>query len=379
MATDPSAQSKSVRSDAAAARPGAIDPQADVQADVQAGVQGGPASQETSGYSDSYSESYSEEYSEDYSDWTDEDEMEWQSARFSRLRLDDRQLGQVLGWFSIGLGLAQLLAPRALGRAIGVGDHPAILRMLGMREIVSGLGMLSERAPGSWAWSRVAGDAMDLALLGAAARAPDADPRRIAIAAAGVLGVTALDVYSGRRLTATQSAAAPQIAVAHAVTINSTPGELYRFWRNPENLPLFMNHLESVSRTSERVSHWVAKAPAGTSVEWDSEIVDDQPERRIGWRTLPGSQVTHEGMVSFEPAVGGRGTIVRIEMLYRPPAGKLGAQIARLFGEEPAIQIDDDLRRLKQLLETGEVATTIGQPAGKRSLLGRTTLGRRVQ
>jgi uncharacterized membrane protein len=331
---------------------------------------------------DDYAElqqSADEQYSDEYADWSDEDEMEWQEANASRLRPDDRQLGQLLGWFSIGLGLAELLAPRALGRAIGVGDQSATLRALGVREVVSGLGLLSERKPGAWAWSRVAGDAMDLALLGAAARSPDSDPRRIAIATAGVLAVTALDVYAGRRLQASQSDEAPQIAVTRSVTINSTPAELYRFWKNLENLPLFMEHLESVSNVNERVSHWVARAPAGASVEWDAEIVDDQPDRRIGWRTLPDSQVTHEGMVSFEPATAGRGTIVRIEMLYRPPAGKVGMQIARLFGEEPALQIDDDLRRLKQLLETGEVATTLGQPAGKRSLFGRSTLGRRVQ
>jgi len=319
---------------------------------------------------------WQQDFSDHPDEWTDEDEIEWQEANASRFAPDDRQLGQILGLLSVGLGLAQVLAPRALGRAIGVGDHPAIMRMVGVREIVTGLGILSERAPGAWAWARVAGDAIDLALLGAATSSPDADPRRIAAATAGVLGVTALDVYSGKRLGATESSEALAIAVTQTVTINSTPDELYHFWKNLENLPLFMEHLESVSEVSDRVSHWVAKAPAGTSVEWDAEIVDDQPDRSIGWRTLPDSQVTHEGMVSFEPASGGRGTIVRVEMLYVPPAGKVGVWIARMFGEEPALQVADDLRRLKQLLETGEVATTLGQPSGKRSVFGRTTLGR---
>ena len=319
---------------------------------------------------------WQQDFSDHPDEWTDEDEIEWQEANASRFAPDERQLGQILGLLSVGLGLAQVLAPRALGRAIGVGDHPAIMRMVGVREIVTGLGILSERAPGAWAWARVAGDAIDLALLGAATSSPDADPRRIAAATAGVLGVTALDVYSGKRLGATESSEALAIAVTQTVTINSTPDELYHFWKNLENLPLFMEHLESVSEVSDRASHWVAKAPAGTSVEWDAEIVDDQPDRSIGWRTLPDSQVTHEGMVSFEPASGGRGTIVRVEMLYVPPAGKVGVWIARMFGEEPALQVADDLRRLKQLLETGEVATTLGQPSGKRSVFGRTTLGR---
>src|SRR5688572_470739 len=320
---------------------------------------------------------WQEDFSDHPDEWTDEDELEWQEADASRFAPDDRQLGQILGVVSIGLGLAELLAPRAVGRAIGVGDHPAIIRMVGVREIVTGLGILSERAPGAWAWARVAGDAIDLALLGAATSSPDADPRRIAVATAGVLGVAALDVDSGQRLTASQSTA-PAISVTQAITINSPPAELYGFWKNVENLPLFMEHLQSVSQVDERVSHWVAKAPAGTCVEWDAEIIDDQPQR-LGWRTLPGSQVTHEGMVSFEPATAGRGTVVRVEMLYVPPAGKAGMWIARLFGEEPALQVADDLRHLKQLLETGEVPTTLGQSAGKRSLFGRTTLGRRMQ
>jgi uncharacterized membrane protein len=293
---------------------------------------------------------WQEDFSDHPDEWTDEDELEWQEADASRFAPDDRQLGQILGVVSIGLGLAELLAPRAVGRAIGVGDHPAIIRMVGVREIVTGLGILSERAPGAWAWARVAGDAIDLALLGAATSSPDADPRRIAVATAGVLGVAALDVYSGQRLTASQSTA-PAISVTQAITINSPPAELYGFWKNVENLPLFMEHLQSVSQVDERVSHWVAKAPAGTCIEWDAEIVDDQPERRLGWRTLPGSQVTHEGMVSFEPATVGRGSVLHIEMLYLPPQGKVGMRIVRSFGREPALQIADDLQRLAQLLE----------------------------
>ncbi|HEX7012868.1 MAG TPA: SRPBCC family protein [Steroidobacteraceae bacterium] len=319
-------------------------------------------------------------YPRDYAEW-EEEESEWEAevARHSRLHLEDRQLAQVLGWVSIGLGLVELAAPRALGRAIGVGHHPIVLRLLGLREITTGIGLLSERALGDWAWARVAGDAMDLTLLGAASRSSDAETGKIALTTTAVLGVTAFDTYAARRLTASQSAEAPQIAVTEAVTINETPEVVYEFWRNLENLPLFMHHLESVSATSERISHWVATAPAGTSVEWDSELIEDEPGRRLGWRTLPDSEVTHEGMVSFEPAPGGRGTVVRVDMLYRPPAGKVGARIARLFGEEPSVQVKEDLRRLKQLLETGEVATTLGQPSGRRSLLGRIMLGRRLQ
>lgn len=289
------------------------------------------------------------DYSADHDAWHGEEEDATSRARFAP---DDRQLGQLVGLFSLGLGLAEVLAPRAVGRAVGVGDHPEIIRMLGVRGIVTGLGMLSQRAPGNWAWARFAGDAVDLALLGAAASAPAANPRRIAAATAGVLGVAALDAYVGQRLTSAHAAEGPRIGVIHTANIDSTPGEVYRFWRHLENLPRFLSHLESVSNVSDRVSHWVASTPAGPGVEWDAEIVEDRPGRRIGWRTLPGSQVTHEGMVSFESAIGGRSTVLRIEMLYLPPAGKVGTRIARSFGADPVVQIADDLRRLERLLKS---------------------------
>lgn len=294
-------------------------------------------------------------------------------------KLDDQTLAQGLGWFSIGLGVAELLAPRQLGRAIGVGEHPVLMRLCGLREIASGLGLLSKRAPGAWAWARVAGDAMDLGLLNAAARSEDADTGRIALAATAVVSVTALDVYAGQRLQGVEGIETAEVEVGERITINSTPQDLHAFWRNFENLPRFMRHLASVRVTGERTSHWIATAPAGRTVEWDAEITDDQPGSRISWRTLPGSEITHSGTVNFEPATHGRGTVVRVQLTYRPPAGYLGVQIARLLGEEPKVQIHDDLRRLKQLLETGEIATTEGQPAGKRSVLGRTLLGRRLQ
>jgi len=293
--------------------------------------------------------------------------------------IDDRQLAQAIGWFSIGLGVTEILAPRTLGRAIGVGEHPSVLRLLGVREIMSGLGLLSERKAGTWAWSRVAGDAMDLALLGAATQSEDAHPQRIAMAATALLGVAALDVYSGRKLASSPlETVPPRVHVTHSITINASPDTVYGFWRNLENLPLFMRHVESVSATNDKTSHWVVRAPGGTTVEWDAEIVEDREAEQLSWRTLPDSEVLHEGTVIFEAAPAGRGTIVRVELNYEPPGGLVGRQIAKVFGQEPEQQVKDDVRRLKQLIETGEVATTDGQSHGARSLLGRTTLGGRL-
>ena len=161
------------------------------------------------------------------------------------------------------------------------------------------------------------------------------------------------------------------IKVEKSVTINKAPEELYRFWRNFENLPRFMNHLESVKNISPDRSHWVAKGPAGSSVEWDAEIYNEKEGELIAWRSLEGSDVDNAGSVRFESATGGRGTTVRVSLRYDPPGGIVGAAVARLFGENPEQQIEEDLRRFKQLMETGEVATTEGQTSGRAATTGK--------
>ena len=145
------------------------------------------------------------------------------------------------------------------------------------------------------------------------------------------------------------------IRVEQAVTISRPPEEIYRFWRNFENLPRFMDHLEAVQVLDEQRSHWVAKGPAGTRVEWDAEIHNEIPGELIAWRSLPGAQVDHAGSVHFSP-VGGDATEVRVVLRYDPPAGKVGAAVARLFGEEPSHQVAEDLRRFKQVMEAVEPA-----------------------
>jgi uncharacterized membrane protein len=151
------------------------------------------------------------------------------------------------------------------------------------------------------------------------------------------------------------------------IAIDRPPNELYDFWRKLENLPRFMRHLESVRQTGQNRSHWRAKAPAGTSVEWEAEIVDDRPAELISWRSLPGADIDNSGSVRFERAPGGRGTFVRVKMQYDPPGGFFGASIAKLLGEEPAVQVQRDLFRFKQVMETGQVVTTEGQPAARPS------------
>ena len=156
-----------------------------------------------------------------------------------------------------------------------------------------------------------------------------------------------------------------RIEVVKAMTINRSTEELYRFWRNFENLPRVMRHLESVTVQDERRSHWIVKGPADRHVEWDAEIVNEKANQLIAWQSCEGADIDHWGVVRFAPAPGGRGTEVTVELEYEPIAGSFGAMIAKLFGEEPAQQIEEDLRRFKQLMEAGEVPTTEGQPRGK--------------
>jgi uncharacterized membrane protein len=155
------------------------------------------------------------------------------------------------------------------------------------------------------------------------------------------------------------------VKVEKSLTINRQPEELFRFWRNFENLPRVMSHLQSVQVTGDNRSHWVAKGPAGTNVEWDAEVYNERENEFIAWRSLEGADVDNAGSVHFRPAPAGRGTDLRVVLKYDPPAGVIGAAIAKLFGEEPEQQIEEDLRRFKSMMETGEVPTTEGQPTGR--------------
>ncbi|HEX3149761.1 MAG TPA: SRPBCC family protein [Gemmataceae bacterium] len=172
----------------------------------------------------------------------------------------------------------------------------------------------------------------------------------------------------------TSDSTAPGTAVAgrhgtrveHAVTINKPVADVYRFWRDFANLPHFMMHLIDVDTTSDGKSHWIARGPMGMKVEWDAEIITDTPNSLIAWRSLRGSDVDSAGSVHFRDRGPGLGTEVRVELKYDPPAGKFGTMIAKLFGENPDRQVREDLRRLKQILEAGQVPTTKGQAHGKR-------------
>lgn len=280
--------------------------------------------------------------------------------------LDAARLARGLAWFSLSLGVLEVLAPRLVSRVVGGrGDNSTLIRLYGIREIVSGAMIFGQGAkPAAAMWSRVAGDVMDVATLAVAAPS-SRNKGALALATANVLGVTALDVYCAQELSRDRPPASiGTLHMTRSVVINRSPEELYRFWHNFENFPRFMYHLESVRSTGARTSHWVARGPAGTHVEWDAEITADTPNELIAWRSLPDADVENSGIVQFEARPGGRGTIVRVEIEYRPPGGVAGAIVAKLFHESPEQQIYDDLHRMKQLIETGEVIRSDGSPQG---------------
>ena len=156
------------------------------------------------------------------------------------------------------------------------------------------------------------------------------------------------------------------VRVEKSVIIDRSVSQLYNYWRDFTNLPNFMGHLKSVTNKNEAgtISHWVANLPLNQTVEWDAEITKDEPEHLIAWNTLDNADIDNCGFVRFQPATDDRGTLVKVVLEYQPPGGALTDAIAKLFGESPKQKIGDELNRFKQLMETGEIATTKGQPQG---------------
>lgn len=176
-------------------------------------------------------------------------------------------------------------------------------------------------------------------------------------AGAAVVGI-ALTLTSRRRSSDTRVAlAGPRgLRVRDAIRLELPIQDVYRYWRRLENLPQFMTHLVRVEETSPRRSHWVAKGPAGMTVSWDAEIINEIDDKLIGWRSLPGGDIVTAGSVNFDAIRGGRSTQVTVNLQYQPPAGKAGAVLAAMFGRAPSQTIREDLRLLKQRMEAGEIA-----------------------
>jgi uncharacterized membrane protein len=278
-------------------------------------------------------------------------------------------LARGLGVLSLALGAAELAAPGEVVRLVGLReDSPAVRTVVclyGARELAHGTGILSGRSTAGWVWSRVAGDVLDIATVMAGARRMGAAPARLGSALAALAGVTVADVAIARALSRRSDDGAGECRASAAVTVNRSRSETYRQWRDLERLPEFMAHLRSVTTEESGRSHWEATGPAGSTVRWDAEIVEDREGEEISWRSLEGADVENTGSVRFSDAAGGRGTEVVVDLRYRPPGGRAGAVVAKLLGEEPNQQLRDDLRRFKQVVEVGEVVRSEGSPSGQ--------------
>ncbi|HEY0710021.1 MAG TPA: SRPBCC family protein [Polyangia bacterium] len=262
------------------------------------------------------------------------------------------------GWFSIGLGVAQLIAPGLLSKLVLGHDDKRkrlIMRALGVRELAAGLGLISQQKSPRWLYSRVAGDVMDLALLGWSFGSRHSSPTRVALSTAAVLGVTALDYRTGRDMALSKGSPRDPFDVEKSIIISCSADAAYRYWRNFQNLPSFMEYVEAVDVRDERRSHWWAKAPGGKSIEWDAELTEDRPTELIAWRTTAGAPVSSSGEVRFLPVTGGRGTEVKVRMKYEAPSNAVVRTLGKVFSKGLEFQVHQDLRRFKQILEVGEV------------------------
>jgi uncharacterized membrane protein len=250
-------------------------------------------------------------------------------------------LARGLGAFSVGLGVAELAAPRAIQRLIGIdacSRNDVIVRALGAREVAHGVGIFAR--PRS-VWTRLIGDVIDVAFVGLALADHDNDRRRLLPALGALLGVGALDALATWRALGSRLGE----PVAAAMTINKSPNEVYEYWRDFERLPDFMRYLDAVEVLDGRRSRWHAKTPLG-KLAWEAEITEDVPGRTIAWRSIS-KRLPMRGRVSFNQAPQGRGTEVLVEMQVAP--------FAKLFTRPEVI---GDLRRFKQIVEVGEVVVS---------------------
>jgi uncharacterized membrane protein len=295
------------------------------------------------------------------------------------------RLARVLGWASLALGATQLAAPRAVARISGVDDSPAdraAVPLVGLRELLHAAVLLRSRKPATGLWTRLAGDAADLtSLTGSLARRTGWRRRRVAAVTGAVIAITAVDAYAVLRMRRSRGRGEGEaqgeargvmrargvMNLRAAITVKRPREEVYRFWHDFENFPRFMVHVDSVQR-SDGQTHWKVRGPAMKTVEWDAEIVEDRPGELIAWSSAKSSLVPNSGSVRFADAPGGRGTEVRVNVQYHIPGGKVASILARLMGEHPEQQVRDDLRRFKQVMETGEVVRSEGSPEGTRAL-----------
>jgi uncharacterized membrane protein len=305
---------------------------------------------------------------------TDDRTPAWQPLNREKLR----PIAQALGWLSVGMGVVAVACPKTVSRLMGLSPRPTALRLMGLRDVALGVGILKNPSDPAWLWARTAADLSDLAMV---RHATNEDPHnaRLALSAGATLGVTLLDAICAQQTGVARQHAYGNRAIrfSESVVINRGRHECYRFWRDIERFPTFMPFLKSVRVTDDGRSHWIVDGTGKSGVSWDAEITEDIPGERIAWRSAPGSEIDNAGSVRFERAAGDRGTVVRVRLQYDLPGHEVGSALANALGKSPQLEVYKGLRRVKQLLETGEIATTEGQPAGRAK--GPTRLDRAMQ
>lgn len=181
--------------------------------------------------------------------------------------------------------------------------------------------------------------------------------------------LTVAGVWALRR--STQNSEPRRYEAKASFAINCTAEQAYQQWRNFEDIGRFLRHVESVREIDDTHSEWTAEGAVGKKLHWTAEIVDDVPNQRIEWRSMPGSEVDTRGVIEFRPRTGNRGIVVTARIEYAPPAGSAGKALAALIGRHPEFTVREDLRRFKAMIEAGEIPTTVGQSHGPRGLHGR--------
>jgi uncharacterized membrane protein len=281
----------------------------------------------------------------------------------------EERLARALGWFSVGLGLAELVAAGRLSRTLGLGDRPGLVRAYGMREIANGAGLLAQRRRAPWLWARVGGDLLDMATLGAALRPSNKRRNQAAAATVTVAAITALDLYSARQLSksngATSGAEAAAVEIERSITIGKPAPELDRLWRDPATVSRSMGGFAEVAAAGEGRMRWTMPGRKGQNLSWETQLIEDRPGELQRWRSLPDAPVSNEGQVRFRPAPGDWGTEVTLRVRLAPTEGTSGGAAMKFLRTAPKLLAGQALHRFKSLAETGEIPTLERQPAGR--------------
>lgn len=283
--------------------------------------------------------------------------------------MDHKRLAYGLGWFSIGLGITEIVAATPLASFFGIPRQTPLLRLFGFREVGAGIGILRSTDPGPWMWGRVGGDALDLAALGAAMGKDNPQRGRVAAAIGVIAAITALDAYNAYALSAadgkSQAETADSPPITQTITIGKSADELYGLLHDAQTLAQVMEPVAKITPVNDQRAHWVAELPLGRSLTWDMELIDDRPGESMRWRSLTDTQVPATGSVAFRAAPGDRGTEVTLRLELEPPGGAVGAAGVKLLRAVPQTMLYKALRRFKSLAETGEIPTTERQPAAR--------------